>query len=100
MILAFDQNVHAVEECFKVALQKLKDDYHHENDLINQNVHFSGVVGFNEYGYKILASIKTVPDPFHAIGRLYNTLVQDEMRKQGIKFPSVDFTAMLVPSKI
>lgn len=87
VIISFKEDVARVQQCFQTALARLLAEPEFANK-VSKELRFYGITEFSDFGYRVVGSIKTTPDPYGGIGYHFNMFVQDEMRKNNIQFPS------------
>ncbi len=88
VLIGFKQDVSVVEKCFKEALINLRSSAYYEK-RVDPECNFLGISEFNEHGYRVMATIKYVPDPTDNTGVKFNEYVFKQMLLHNIKFPEV-----------
>ncbi|MBA4249106.1 MAG: hypothetical protein C0432_00070 [Candidatus Puniceispirillum sp.] len=88
VLIGFKQDISLVEKCFKDALTKLRSTTYYEK-RVDPECNFLGISEFNEHGYRVIATIKYIPDPTDHTGVKFNEFVFKEMLLNNIEFPEV-----------
>lgn len=86
VLIGFKQDISVVDKCFHEALVELRSLPFNEK-RVDSECTFQGISEFNEYGYKVLATIKYAPDPTDNTGIKYNELVQKHLLAHNVIFP-------------
>lgn len=88
VLIGFKQDISVVKQCFIDALEELRSLPAYDKRVDNV-CSFHGISEFNEYGYKVLATIKYAPDPTDSTGVKYNELLHKHLLARNVIFPAI-----------